>query len=98
METPRTRLAATADFWGKVTQIFTVSLTDHTPTPGEEPPIGVGRTERWNEVGQFWRGSTGLFAMWRARADSQGWILGGFGGQTQGFSAPNYSSPTLHAL
>lgn len=51
-------MAARADFWGKVTQIFRVSLTDHTPALGEEPrlgfaePLRVGKTEvEWGEAG-----------------------------------------------
>lgn len=48
-------MATRADFLGKVTQICRVSLTDHTPAP-EEPTTGVEKTERWNGVGQFWRG------------------------------------------
>lgn len=51
-------MAARADFRGKVTQIFRVSLTDHTPALGEEPrlgfadPLRVGKTEvEWGEAG-----------------------------------------------
>lgn len=93
-------MAARADFRGKVTQIFRVSLTDPTPALGEEPrlgfaePLGVGKTEaEWGEAG-LERGAQACLPY-----GGPGLTLkGGFTGQTQGFSTPTYSTPTLYAL
>lgn len=56
-------------------------------------PLELGGQRSGRRWGSSGEGSTGLFAMWRASADSQGWILGGFGGQTQGFLPLTTAAP-----